>query len=104
MNDDIFTQDFYNKLQNILDNIFQHNFNLKDQNSIYQKFFSDLIAIKGFDKYYIADNYNSFQDEQCIENDFLRYYYDVLTLFQEGQKQMNLKDYEMIIDNPEVIH
>ena len=104
MNDDIFTQDFYDKLQNILDNIFQHDLNLKDQNSIYQKFFSDLIAIKGFDKYYIADNYNSFQDEQCIENDFLRYYYDVLTLFQEGQKQMNLKDYEIIIDNPEVIH
>ena len=104
MNDDIFTTDFYKKLQDIADNIFQHDFNLKDQSNIYLKFFSDLIAIKGIDRYYIADNYNSFQDEQSIESDFLRYYYDVLNSFQEGQKLINLKEYEMIIDNPEVIY
>ena len=103
MNDDIFTTNFYEKLRDIADNIFEHDFNLKDQSNIYLKFFSDFISIKGFDRYYIADNYNSFQEEQCIENDFLRYYYDVLNSFQEGQKLINLKEYEKIIDNPEVI-
>ena len=103
MNDDIFTTNFYKKLEDIGNNIFQHDFNLKDQSNIYLKFFSDLISIKGFDRYYIVDNYNSFKDETCIESEFINYFYNVVVEFQTGQKQMNLKDYENTINNPEVV-
>ena len=103
LNDDVFTGDFYKKLEEIGTNIFEHDFNLKDQNLMYTKFFNDLNAIKDADRYYNVDNYNSFKDEPCIESDFINYFYNVVAEFQTGQKQMNLKDYENTINNPEVV-
>ena len=94
LNDDVFTGDFYKKLEKIGTNIFEHDSNLKDQNLMYTKFFNDLNALKDADRYYNVDNYNSFKDETCIESEFINYFYNIVVEFQTGQEQMNLKDYE----------
>ena len=33
----------------------------------------------------------------------INYFYDVFNYFQNGQDKMNLKEYEKILENPEVI-
>ena len=70
---------------------------------MYTKFFNDLNALKDADRYYNVDNYNSFKDETCIESEFINYFYNIVVEFQTGQEQMNLKDYENTINNPEVV-
>jgi len=103
INDDNFTNNFYKQLQELGNHIFQHDFNLKDQNQNYITYFSKLNAIKNCNKYFNVDEYNSFNNENNIECDFINYFYDVFNYFQNGQDKMNLKEYEKILENPEVI-
>ena len=104
INDDLFTEDFYNKLQDLGNYIFQSDFNLKDQNQALVKYFNDLDGINKIDKYFNVDNYNSFEDEQCIENEFIKYFYNVFDSFQVGQEKLNLKEYEALLEHQEIIH
>ena len=97
-----FTEKFYEKLQDIGNHIFQSDFNLKDQEQNLLNYLSSLNNIKNIDKYYDVNNYNSFSDEQSLENEFINYYYNIFQTLKNGQENLNLKEYEQIIDNPEI--
>jgi hypothetical protein len=97
-----FTEKFYSKLQDIGNNIFQSDFNLKDQEQNLLNYFSVLNNIKNIDKYYEVNNYNSFSNEHSLEDEFITYYYNIFQTLQIGQENLNLKEYEQLIDNPEI--
>ena len=103
LNETNFTEKFYSKIQDLGNSIFQADFNLKDHDKNLIKYFNVLNGIKDIDKYYKAENYNSFKNEQNMENEFIMHYYMIFQEFKEGQESLNLKDYEKVIDQPETV-
>ena len=104
INDDLFTEDFYNRLQDLGNSIFQSDYNLKDQAQNLVQYFDYLNGIKNIDKYLNVDSYNSYNDEQCIENEFINFFYNIFETFQKGQENLNLKEYGALLEHPEIIH
>ena len=101
--EEAFTEKFYSKLQDLGNNIFQSDFNLKDQQQNLLNYFDILNRIKNTNRYFDVDNYNSFNDEQCIENEFIKFYYQIFQTFKTGQENLNLQEYENILDYPETV-
>ena len=99
-----FSEDFYAKIQDIINNIFQADYNLKDLNESFKEFFIFLEGIKNNPDYIQnIENYNSFQNnEQCFENEFISNYYNFYQKFKTGQEMLDLKEYENFLAYPEV--
>ena len=98
-----FTEEFYNKLQDLGNAIFQSDFNLKDHDKNLVNYFNDLNLIKDDEKYKKAENYNSAKNEMSIETDFINYYYIIYEQFKQGQEGLNLKEFEKALEQPEII-
>jgi hypothetical protein len=98
-----FTSEFYAKIQDIMNNIFQADYNLKDQNESLLEYFGYLEGIQNNEEYnQNLENYNSFQNnEQCIENEFISNYYNYYQRFISGQESLDLKAYEKFLEKPE---
>ena len=101
--DEYFTEEFHTKLEDLANSIFESDYNLKDQDQNLLIYFNGLNGVKNDGKYYNVDNYDSFKDEQCIENYFINYYYHIVQDLETGQKNLNLQEYEDILDNPETV-
>ncbi len=100
---DAFTIEFYSKIQDIMNNIFQADYNLKDQNESVLEYFSYLEGIESNEDYNISlENYNSFENnEQSIENEFISNYYNYYQRFKKGQQKLDLAEYENFLEQPE---
>ena len=99
-----FTPEFYDKMQDIMYNVFQADYNLKDQNKNLIEYFTDLENIENNPNYHILDNYNSFiNSEQCVENEFISNYYNHYQGFRTGQKDLFIRDYEDILKQPQTL-
>ena len=98
-----FTSQFYATIQDIMNNIFQADYNLKDQNESLLEYFSYLEGIQNNEEYIQnVDNYNSFpNNEQCIENEFISNYYNYYQRFKSGQENLDLNDYKKFLEKPE---
>lgn len=97
-----FTSEFYAKIQDIMNNIFQADYNLKDQNENILEYFNYLESIQSNNDYQNLENYNSFQEnEQSIENEFISNYYRFYHRFKNGQENLDLKEYENFLEQPE---
>ena len=96
-----FIPEFYSKLQDIGNNIFQADFNIKDQEEDLIKFFDELDNIPNNEKYFNLDSYNTFINEQ-LEKDFIDNYYNQIQIFISGQEILNLNKYKEILDKPEI--
>ena len=99
-----FTSNFYSHIQDILYKVFHVNFNLKDQNANLLEYFNYLEDIQNNEDYnQIVENYNSFyNNEQCIENEFIYNYYNYYKRFKTGQEGFDIKEYEEFLEKPEV--
>ena len=100
-----FSPDFYAKIQDIINNIFQADYNLKDQNEIFKEYFIILESIRNNPDYFQnLEKYNSFKNnEQSFENDFITNYYNFYQKFKTGQEILDLKEYEKFLTYPELI-
>lgn len=99
-----FTPEFYVQIQDMMNNIFQADFNIKDQNEGLMEYFDYLEGIQNTDEYnqYI-ENYNSFpNNNQCIESEFISNYYNYYQRFKKSQEKLDLKEYENLLDKPEI--
>jgi hypothetical protein len=98
-----FSSKFYAKIQDIMNSIFQADYNLKDQNESLMEYFSYLEGIVNNPDYNNNfENYNSFQsNEQCFENEFISNYYNYYHRFKTGQQDLDLKEYENFLEQPE---
>jgi len=99
-----FSAEFYAKIQDIINSIFQADYNLKDQNESFKEYFMFLESIRSNPDYIQnLENYNSFQNnEQCFENEFISNYYNFYNKFKTGQEMLDLKEYESFLAYPEV--
>ena len=100
-NEKHFIPEFYSKLQDIGNSIFQADFNIKDQDEDIIKFFDEIENIPNINNYFIIDNYNQFGEEQ-LENDFIHDFYKQYDTFINGQKNLNLQEYKEILEQPEI--
>jgi hypothetical protein len=100
---DAFTPEFYSKIQDIMNNIFQADYNLKDQNESVLEYFSYLEGIESNEDYNTAlENYNSFDNaEQCIENEFISNYDNYFQRYKKGQQKLGLAENEKFLEQPD---
>ena len=98
-----FSSRFYAKIQDIMNSIFQADYNLKDQNESLMEYFSYLEGIVSNPDYSNnLENYNSFQsNEQSFENEFISNYYNYYMRFKTGQSSLDLKEYEKFLEHPQ---
>ena len=96
-----FNEEFYSKLQDLGNNIFQSDYNIKDEGQNLVKYFNNLNGILNIDRYFDVDSYNSFKDEINIETNFIKYYYHIFDTFKVGQDDLDLRGYQKYLDFPE---
>ena len=85
-----------------MNNIFQADYNLKDQNDSLLEYFSYLEEIQNNEKFsQNIDNYSFSNNEDCIENDFISRYYKCYQRFKSGQEHLDLNEYENFLEKPE---
>jgi len=98
-----FTTKFYSKIQDVMNNIFQADYNLKDQNESVIDYFNYLESIESNEEFNQSlESYNSFENnEQSIENEFICNYYNIYQRFKKGQENLDLKEYESLLERPE---
>ena len=99
-----FTSEFYIQVQDIMNNIFQADFNIKDQNEGLMEYFDYLEGIQNSEEYnQCIENYNSFpNNNQSIENEFISNYYSYYQRYIKSQERLDLKEYENLIKKPEI--
>ena len=98
-----FTPEFFEKIQDIMFSVFQADYNLKDQNKNWIEYFAELENIKNNPNYYNLENYNSFNNEQCIENEFISNYYNHYQDFRTGQKDIYIREHENFLMQPQIL-
>ena len=100
----LFTIDFYDKVQEFMNKVFQADYNLKDQiSSIIDYFisFDNYLNDRDYIDYMIK--YNQSDDEQSLENLFLKEYEEYYKRFKDGQEILEFVNYNDIIGPPEII-
>ena len=100
---DAFTSQFYATIQDIMNSIFQADYNLKDQNESLLEYFSYLEGIQNNEEYtQNVENYNSFpNNEQCIENEFISNYDNYFQRYKKGQQKLGLIENEKFLEQPD---
>jgi len=99
----MFTPEFYEGIQDYMNKIFQADFNLKDQSeSIIDYFnsFDNYVNDRDYIDYIIK--YNQVDEEESLENYFLRDYQEYYERFENGQKVFDLDNYIDILGPPKI--
>ena len=95
-----FDADFSGKIQNIFFNVFQEYSDLK---GIHENYSLDFL--KNMEKIIKNDSYNKYlerynpEEKFNLENHFIKNYENYLNSFIESEKNLNLKEYENIINS-----
>ena len=100
-----FDREFYYKIKDFMSNVIQNNYNMKTQ-------FDDLINyFQTFDSYvndpdYIdyLTKYNQIDNEESLENYFLRDFFGFCQLFKEKEKDFNFKNSIEMMNPPSIIN
>ena len=100
----LFSPDFYEKIEDFMNKVLQADYNLKDQSESIIEYFN------GFDNYINDRDYidyiikcNQMDDEESLENFFLRDYQEYYETFEKGQEVFDLENYNGICGPPEII-
>ena len=98
-----FTPDFYKKIQDFMNNVFQADFNLKDQTEGIIEYFNSLENCVN-EKEYCDDinKYNPYDNEENLEKFFLRDYNEYCERFETGQEVFDMENYDDILGPPEI--
>lgn len=98
-----FTGDFFNQMGEVMNTIFQADYNLRDQSENILEYFKFLEEIQNKVEYtqYI-EKYCPIDNNYSIEYEFSYRFEDFCQRFKMGQKDLNLEEYEEILDNPGV--
>jgi hypothetical protein len=100
-----FTKEFYNKIQDIMGNIIQVNYNMKAQceNLIdYFQSFDSYVNDRDYIDYLIK--INQIDNEESLENYFLRDFQDFCKKFDVNEKEYNSQNIIDIIQPPDIIN
>ena len=100
----LFTPQFYEKIQDFMNKVFQADYNLKDQiENILDYFdsFDNYVNDRDYMDYIIKFDQND--EEQSLENLFLRDYQEYYERFENGQEVFDLENYNDIFGPPDMI-
>lgn len=100
----LFSPKFYEKIEDFMNKVLQADYNLKDQSeSIIEYFhsFDSYINDRDYIEYIIK--FNQVDDEESLENFFLRDYQEYYETFQKGQEVFDLENYNGMCGPPEII-
>ena len=100
----LFTPEFYDKIQDFMNKVFQADYNLKDQIDNILEYFNSFDNYIN-DKYYIyyIIKFNQLDEDQSLENLFLRDFQEYYERFENGQEVFDLENYNDILGSPEII-
>ena len=101
----LFNQEFYYKIQDFMSNIVQTDYNLKTQceNLIdYFQSFDSYVNDRDYIDYLIK--YNQIDDEESLENYFLRDFQEFCMRFNKNEKEYNSKNISENIKPPDIIN
>lgn len=94
-----FTPEFFNQMEEIMNTVFQADFNLKDQSEEILAYFKFLEEIENKNEY--THNIEKYiPNEYSIEYEFVTKFNEIYDRFRLGQQDLNLQQYEEILDNP----
>ena len=100
----LFTPEFYEKIQDFMNKVFQADYNLKDQTESlidYFNNFDNYVNDRDYMDYIIK--YNQIDDQESLENFFLRDYQEYFERFENGQEVFELDNYNEMLGPPELI-
>ena len=100
----LFSPKFYEKIEDFTNKVLQADYNLKDQSeSIIEYFnsFDSYINERDYIDYIIK--FNQIDEEESLENFFLRDYQEYYETFQKGQEVFDLENSNAICWPPEII-
>ena len=100
-----FTKDFYYKIQDYMSNVIQTDYNLKThcENLIdYFHSFDNYVNDRDYIDYLIK--YNQVDDEESLENYFLRDFQEFCIRFKVEEKNNNTKNFFDVIKSPDIVN
>ena len=100
----MYVPEFYEKIQDFMNKVFQADYNLKDQTeSIIDYFnsFDNYITDRGYIDYMIK--YNQIDEEESLKNYFLKDFKEYYERFEKGQEVFDLDNYNVVLGPPEIL-
>ena len=103
INGDNFSQDFSNLIYDTMNNIFQADFNLKDQNELLFEYFNWLEEItNNYELTQNVEKYCSFDNENSFENQFVSQFMIYVNSFHDSQEALKLNEHVELMQEPEI--
>ena len=103
INGDNFSQDFTNLIHDTMNNIFQADFNLKDQNELLFEYFNWLEEItNNYELTQNVEKFNNFDNENSFENQFISQFMIYVRSFHASQEALKLHEHVELMQEPEV--